>query len=338
MFHSAFLKLTLWYLVLIMVLSICFSVALYRVSANELDQNLRRQTTLLRGIPFGIAPEIDQINQQRTQQVEDSKERVLLNLIDFNLVVLLFGGAVSYFLAKRTLQPIEEALEAQNRFTADASHELRTPLTAMKTELEVSLRDERLTLAESKALLKSNLEEVEHLEALSGSLLKLAVQNGKLDKSLVKKCSLQEIVVGAKSRVQMVAKQRKIKLVVAIQEGNLEGDQLSLVELLTILLDNAMKYSPKESEVWVAAHTDSHHAYFSVKDQGIGIKASDLPHIFDRFYRTDLSRSKDKVEGYGLGLSIAKKIADLHHGRIEVESTPGKGSTFIVRLPLNQGT
>jgi signal transduction histidine kinase len=112
------------------------------------------------------------------------------------------------------------------------------------------------------------------------------------------------------------------------------GDFWSLVELFAILLDNAVKYSPEGSAVTVSGgHEKDRRLTVSVSDQGVGIAAADLPHIFDRFYQADRSRSKDHSTGYGLGLSIAQKIVELHQGSIEVSSQLGHGTVFTVTLP-----
>ena len=110
------------------------------------------------------------------------------------------------------------------------------------------------------------------------------------------------------------------------------ADDASLTELMVILLDNAIKYSPAKTTVTVSSHLRSGHVYLSVADQGPGIAKADLPHIFDRFYRGDPSRSKGRSDGYGLGLSIARKIAEANHGAIEVTSAVGQGSTFTIKL------
>lgn len=338
MFRSACIRLTFWYLLIILALSATFSVALYRVSVDELNHSLDRQTVLLRTPPYMTRmPDLDDINRIRQEQIDESRLRIIYNLIYFNVSVLILGGVISYLLARRTLQPIEEALEAQNRFTADASHELRTPLTSMKTEIEVALRDEGLSVAESKELLRSNLEEIAHLEALSSSLLKLAGQAGTLTPDLIQSCSLHDVVAKAISDVSAKAQAAQIEIVDKVQENAMmDGEPWSLTELMTILLDNAIKYGKPDTKVRVFAYTEGKFAHFVIRDSGIGIKASDLPHIFERFYRVDSSRSKKRVEGYGLGLSIAKRIVDMHHGKIEVESKIGTGSVFSVKIPLEQ--
>jgi signal transduction histidine kinase len=112
------------------------------------------------------------------------------------------------------------------------------------------------------------------------------------------------------------------------------GIKDSLTELMIILLDNAIKYSPNRSTITISSEKIDNAISFSVEDEGIGINQEDLSHIFDRFYRVDKSRSKEKVFGFGLGLSIAKKIVDLHNGNISVQSTKNKGSVFTVKLPI----
>jgi signal transduction histidine kinase len=238
-------------------------------------------------------------------------------------------------LAKHTLKPIEQAMEAQNRFTADASHELRTPLTAMRSEIEVNLRNKQLNTTDAKKLLQSNLEEIEKLESLSNALLKLArYQNNFSDD--FKDISLQEVIVEAYEKVENLAKRKSIRFDNNLSEIKVLGDQQSLIELFVILLDNAIKYSPEKSKISINFTKLDKHVSVKIKDRGIGIKASELPYIFNRFYRADTSRSKEKVDGYGLGLSIAKSIVEMHKGTIEVNSKPGHGSEVVVKLRVSK--
>jgi signal transduction histidine kinase len=109
---------------------------------------------------------------------------------------------------------------------------------------------------------------------------------------------------------------------------------VALAQVITILLDNAIKYSPHNTTIYLSATKKARYAYLQVRDEGIGINASDLPHIFRRFYRADKSRTSQQTNGYGLGLAIAQKIIHQYHGTISAESTPGAGTTFTVRLPL----
>src|SRR3990167_1265542 len=180
MFRSAALKLTLWYLAIIMSLSIGCSIALYNISSHELSRSIDNQTTFFDSY---LGPDdLGRYNQLRTAQADQERAHIRRNLLFFNIFVMAVGGVMSYALARRTLRPIEESLEAQARFTGDASHELRTPLAAMQAEIEVALRGKNLDQAQAVKLLRSNLEEVGKLQALSDGLLKLAAGDNSISK------------------------------------------------------------------------------------------------------------------------------------------------------------
>ncbi len=332
MFHSAAVKLTLWYLGLIMALSIGCSMAIYHFSANELAHNTSSQVYFFNNqLPF---LDIRNFADLREQQLVTSRSHLRNNLILFNFAVLVGGGAASYILARRTLKPIEESHEAQSRFAADASHELRTPLTVMQTEIEVALRNSGLTKMEAVSLLQSNLEEVGKLKTLSEGMLKLASQNGQLELNQI--ISLKDVATEAASRLNKSAKAKGIKIINDAGAINVLGDKQSLVEAVSILLDNAVRYSLTASQVAITSGKKDGSATLSVADQGQGIIATDLPHVFDRFYRADSSRSNSQTDGYGLGLAIAKKIVKTHGGHIEVKSTLGQGSVFTIHLPITK--
>ena len=331
MFKSAVTKLTRWYLLIIMLISLCFSLALFSVTNNDLQANLRHQGVNF--MRFGISPQ--QFEQARQIALADLQRSEILNLLRFNVVVLALGGGASYLLARHTLRPLEAAMVAQSRFTGDASHELRTPLTAMRSEIEVALREPKLTSSEAKLLLESNLEEVIKLEMLSRELLQLARFNSDNGKLEVAALDLVEPVKAAVERVVKAASARSITIDIVLRHINLSGNSLALTELLVTLLDNGVKYGRDKGRIEVKMRTTSNDAIITISDDGIGIKADDLPFIFDRFYRADTSRSKDTVDGYGLGLSLALQIAQVHHGTIIADSIAGKGSIFTVRLPLH---
>lgn len=332
-FKNTYVKLTIYYVLVIMSISLVFSFAIYRISSRELNRGLGKQATILKQSPAEkylprVDPDFEKII--RTQFIE-SRNKILSQLIYYNLLILLISAIGSYYLAKKTLKPVEEMVDAQNRFTADASHELKTPLAAMRTEIEVSLRDKNLKPEEAKDLLQSNLEEISKLEYLSNALLKLAryQEEFKLD---FQKLALSEIITGAYEKIESLAKKKEIEFQNTIEDIELKGDKQSLIELFVILFDNAIKYSPEKSKVYISSQKEGEKTIVKIKDEGIGIKASDLPYIFNRFYRADSSRSKEKVNGYGLGLSIAKSIAVLHDGNITVTSQPARGSEFRVKI------
>lgn len=328
-FHSAALKLTAWYLSLIMIVSIGCSLAIYQLSRDQLINNTRRQVYFFNDV---LEPsDFRSFSQLRQRQLEQGLNRLKGNLVFFNTLVLIGGGAAAYALARRTLRPIENSLAAQTRFTGDASHELRTPLTAMQTEIEVALRDKSLTKKDAVELLQSNLEEVAKLKALSEGLLRLASSDTRKPDHKVDLASAAE---AAADKWRKAASTKRVELKTELNPAFIAGDEQALHDMASILIDNAIKYSKeKGGTVSVRTYQDGKESFLEVSDSGQGIEASELPRIFERFYRSDSSRSKLRVQGYGLGLSIAKQIVELHQGSIEVKSSLGKGSVFIVRLP-----
>jgi len=306
MFKEARIKLTLWYLVIVMSISLFFSGVIYLGINNELKriedfQRIRVQR---------MVGDIDAIAEARL--------RIITTLGFVNLFILLVAGLGGYFLAGETLQPISKMVDEQKEFVGNASHELRTPLTVLKTEIEVALRDTKLNLVQAKNLLASNLEDVNRMQKLSNYLLKLHKYENKEEGLIMKKVDLKEVVSKA---IEMVGN-KNIKT--DLKKSIVVGDEDSLVEMITILIDNANKYGNKTKSAEVRTKS---RGRIEIQDFGVGISKKELPHIFDRFYRSDKSRNK---EGYGLGLSIAKSIVDIHKGKIEVTSEEGKGSTFRI--------
>ncbi len=336
MFHEASNKLSAVYLAIIMAISIFFSANIYQVSVAEFNRDYARQQSLLDRSQV-LPPSQDAVNRflaARQQQYAEAKDRILVRLIIINCAIFVSGGLLSYYFARRTLQPIEEAHEALERFTADASHELRTPITVMQTEIEVALSDPDLTVTEAREQLESNLEELAKLTQLSEGLLRLA----QLDKNSMTqtKSKIAPIITAAVEHLQPLADKKNISIDHSPNvDAQIQANQSSLSEALIIIIENAIKYSPEGSFVRIQAKKEGQKVTISVIDHGSGIKKSEQAHIFDRFYRSDKARTKQSTPGYGLGLSIAKNIVELHHGTISVESKLHKGSTFKVSLPLN---
>ena len=325
LFESATIRLTLWYMVILMTISLLFSVVLYRVASDEFGRALGPR----RPGETRIFIDDDTVVTLRQQRIQDSNARLLSNLIVFNIVVLLGGGGASYLLAKRTLRPIRQALESQARFSSDAAHELRTPLAVIQTETEVALRDRKATKASYGKILQSNLDEVNRLRILTDRLLMLA-NNHDIPCIPV---SLDDIASDAMNRSISAAQHKDITIDNQVGPVTAMANAESLVDVVAILIDNAIKYSPEKRTVTLTSEVRDKQVLLHVRDQGIGIAAHDLPHIFDRFYRADTSRSKMNVEGFGLGLSIARRSIELQHGELSVQSTIGNGSTFTIQLP-----
>lgn len=325
LFHSATLRLTLWYVLILTVLSLFFSGIVYSIAADELHRPIGPGNQRQDSYSFGVLNDFEELRQRREQE---GKTRLVTSLVVFNAVVIATGGLASYYLARRTLQPIEEALEAQTRFTSDAAHELRTPLAVMQSEIEIGLRDKRATVPKQRDLLESNLDEVGRLRSLTDRLLLLS----NLKAVEVSPTSLDDVATEAVNRVIPLALAKHIGIESTVGKQVAVANAEILTDTLVILLDNAIKYSPKKSAVAISAKIQGKHVVLDVTDNGPGIEAKDLPHIFDRFYRADTSRSKENVEGHGLGLSIAKRSVEAMGGTITAVSTPGKGTTFTIRL------
>lgn len=333
MFHSARLKLTAWYLTIIMVLSVMFSIAIYHVLTQEIERFERASRFR---IEHRLEPNRRMITPLPASQelIEETKYRILLMLAFINVGILVTAGGFGYILAGRTLAPIQSMVEEQNRFASDASHELRTPLTSLKSAFEVYLRAKETTPQEAKVLVKESLQEVDKLQSLSESLLQIA-QYQKPNRNLpFTSLPMSEIIDKAISNVTPLAKKKHITIIKRIHEARVQGNKDSLTSLLVILLDNAIKYSSDKSTVTVICDRTDGSLVLSVIDKGIGIREKDVLHVFDRFYRTDGARSKIGAGGYGLGLSIAKQIMEIHHGDITIQSREHKGTTVVVRLPI----
>jgi two-component system, OmpR family, sensor histidine kinase CiaH len=336
-------------LLIIMLISSIFSLTLYTIINQEYSRIEKMQKDRQEKLRLGVNPYFEQFRQERAKQgqqvppilfsddpavINEARIRLLAILVLANLGILIFAGIAGYFLAGRTLRPIKEMIEKQNQFITDASHELRTPLTSLKTSIEVYFRSKNHTLLQSDKLLSSNLEEVNNLQYLSDNLIKLSNPQKAQFNLIFEDLELRDVLEEALKKVASQAKQRNIKIINRLRKSIILGDRQSLTELFVVILDNAIKYSFKNKSVSITSENDNNHVIIKIKDEGIGIENKDIPHIFDRFYRADRSRTKENIEGYGLGLSIAKQIIDNHNGNVEVESNPGKGTIFSIQLPV----
>jgi two-component system sensor histidine kinase CiaH len=324
-------RLVATYLAIIMCLTLVFSGVIYSISSSQFDRPLPP-----RGQNGSNNFQVDEFTRSGLEDLfeeraKQARAELLVSLLVLNIAVLVGGAFLSYYLARRTLEPIEAAMEAQGRFVSDASHELRTPLTALQVTNEVALRKKKLTLAEAKELIGYNLAETVKLRSLSDALLGLAKQeSADASKSDVK---LAEAVLDAVQTLEPLATDKRISIHHDVPAMAIVGNQSAITQILRILLDNAIKYSPEASAVNVTVASAQHETIVSVQDEGPGVAAQHMPHIFDRFYRVDESRSSLNGQGSGLGLAIAKAIADKHGYVITATSQVGTGSTFSLHVP-----
>jgi heavy metal sensor kinase len=232
------------------------------------------------------------------------------------------------------LERLESAVGRIKQFTADASHELRGPLSFTRTVAEVALRNPHAD-AESRSAFKDIVAESAKASELLEGMLTLARADANSFDAALERVNLVAVVQEACDMARPLAKERGLALSVAFGSSasmNVLGDFSSLRRLVWIILDNALKYTPEPGRVEVSLDVGAKQAILRVSDSGMGIAQADLPHVFDRFYRTDPSRSQ--VEGSGLGLAIAKWIAEMHRAELSVSSTVHEGTTFRVAFPL----
>lgn len=339
MFKKAKYKLTATYLAIIMAITLTFSSFVYanvvRVTSRALDTQQRRIEIQFRQFigPLSINQPMPRPTSPET--LKEIREKTLLSLIGINLVIFAASAAVGFYLAGRTLKPIEEMVNKQKRFISDAAHELKTPLTAMKTDLEVTLRDKKLSVSEAKDSLKSTIEEVDKLNGFTNRLLDQGkYQNAEYKK--LEKLDLKALIEASIKNLKPLADTNKQTIYSDLKSVNVMGDEVSLKQLFTNLIENALKYGGKNKNIYIKALDQATCAVVEVRDEGVGIAEKDIPQIFEPFFRAEKSRTKSNVNGYGLGLAISKEIAENHNGTIEVSSKVGKGTTFTVKLPLSR--
>lgn len=343
MFLSARIQLTFWYLLIIMIISIAFSSVIYRFLALEVDRFAQLQQTRMivrtrtdsqgRAVqlkPGELPDDVPPIDQELIAEV---KKRLYFAIAVINGGIFVVAGGLAYFVAGKTLQPIQDMVDEQHRFISDASHELKTPLTSLKTSFEVYLRSTKKTKQEGVQLIEESIDEVNKLQQLTESMLQLAnpYNNKKIQLSSI---SLSPLIEESVKQLRPLAQSKKIKIKYQKKDEKVKGDRESLKKLIVILIDNAIKYSHQKTQIIVTEQKVKNEIVLKITNTGIGILPKDMPLIFDRFYRADQARSKTHDSSYGLGLSIAQKIVEEHQGSISAKSNPDKETTFTVKLPI----
>ncbi len=234
----------------------------------------------------------------------------------------------------QTLERLEQLFTTQQRFLADVSHELRTPLTVIKGNMDLMRRMKQI----DPESFESIDAEVNRLTRLVNSLLLLAQAESGYLRLNFENVELDTLLVEVYQELRLLAQNKKIQMELSeIEQVQVRGDRDRLKQVLLNLVSNAIQYTPSGGKVTLSLQCVGQQARLIVRDTGPGIPPEDLPHIFDRFYRAEKSRTRSgQISGFGLGLSIAKWIVDRHQGHIQVESRLGEGTAFIVWLPLAQ--
>jgi signal transduction histidine kinase len=261
-----------------------------------------------------------------TNRVSESSLHERINLSPSFDEVSMLGSSVN-----RMIERLEASFKNQKQFIADASHELRTPLAIIQSELEYANRSQQLSDAKKSVRLAIN--ELDHLLKLSTDLLLLAKLENTDTKEAKNVIRLDELLTDVVQRMTRLARKKKIALQLTLSTPiEIQGNEDRLRGALLNVVDNAIRYTPREGTIKIHLRQQDRRAYLTIQDTGIGIPSEDIPHIFKPFYRGSAQRSK--VPGNGLGLSLVKKIIDLHQGSVEIQSDGKSGSTFIIRIPI----
>ncbi|MEA4923329.1 MAG: HAMP domain-containing sensor histidine kinase [Eubacteriaceae bacterium] len=255
------------------------------------------------------------------------------SLLFVSCMVILF--IISYILSKFTIKPVRRAWNQQQQFVADASHELKTPLTVILANNNIILSHRRDSVENQSKWVESSQAEATHMKNLVDNLLYLARSDASKSKPVMSEVNLGEMTMDSALQFEPVAFEKGLDLDYTNIDTSIkiQGDATKLTQLIHILVDNACKYSGKGETVKIDLWKTGTGCSLSVNNRGEPIDPKDLPHIFERFFRSDKARTQQNQEGgYGLGLAIAKSIVDDHNGKISATSTKERGTTFTVEF------
>jgi len=331
MFGSARLKLTVVYCAVFFCIFWLFSAGLYlwmdqsfgegyisKVQSQQLERNGVLAANSNSGKTALIAGDI-------------ALDRLKDILLALNGLLLLVVPGLAWLLTSRTLRPIEKTYAKQRQFVSDASHELRTPLTIMQGELDITLKKPR-TPAQYQSSLKSTREEVIRLHDLTEALLLVARGDQQRLGPDLGNVDVTDTITEVVSRLSPLAnaKQITLKFDPPAVKLTVSGSEKMLEQLLTNLVENAVKFTPNAGSVTVIAKPANRDVSICIADTGIGMAEAVVPQAFERFYRADAARQQS---GFGIGLAICKAIVEQHKGTIGLQSKLGHGTTVKVTLP-----
>jgi signal transduction histidine kinase len=354
-FEVARIRLTIFYTTITMAIIVLFSVALII--------SLERNTRMVVADQFMIPGELTIVTSAIPRQDFEARESTLppqefrlprmhpgpsmnrflvfrrtVDDLERSIVVadgmLLFLVALlGYIIAGRTLRPIQENVNIQKRFLADASHDLRTPLAIMKSESQVLLQTGSRDHVEFKEVIESNLEEIDKMSRLVDDLLIMARTEEIPNKTAFADVQVGELLQKAAKKIVARASQKHIDFSYElITDGVIRGEQYQLERAVQNILQNALNYTPDGGKITLSSTQKGDSYHITVKDTGVGISPKDLPHIFDRFYKA--SHSRNEESGSGLGLPIVRQIIERHGGLVTIESEEGVGTVVHIRLPI----
>ena len=269
------------------------------------------------------------INTSQIEQISQNHEQLIVVVMASFWILSILA---SLYLARVSVKPLLESMQKQQSFVENASHELRTPLAVLQNRLETLFRKPEATIMESSESIASSLEEVRNMRFLTTNLLNLARRDdgikpelGEVEPDFFNTTFTNYEMIASENNRAFHFENRIHRTIIT--------DKLLLKQLMTILFDNAVKYTEEEGDIHFVIATTERNLYLSVADDGIGISAADKKKIFDRFYRVDKARTRQKG-GFGLGLSLAKQIVDALKGTISVKDNKPHGTIFEVKIAI----
>lgn len=272
------------------------------------------------------------------ENIRATAEQITFGNLSNRLPVAPTGDALEHLSVtlNQMLKRLDDAYQQARRFSADASHELRTPLTIMRSELEAMAREKDVP-GLLRERVGSVLEETERLSRITEGLFAISRLDAGEAKIEHRRFDLAALAQSTAEQMVLLAEEKHIRL--CIQAGQpvpVDGDSARIKQIVVNLLDNAIKYTPPGGSISLNVNTAPNKAILEVADNGVGIPAGALPHVFERLYRADKARSREP-DGAGLGLSIVRSIVQAHGGSVDIESREGEGTTCRVQLPLANG-
>ena len=322
-------RLFLWYIGSLLVFSVFFYVVVHVLDIHNGIEIVFLLFFLLAGVGFFIIYKITDALTYLTEKIKEISRETLGQRIKGIQSEDEIGELANAF--NNLLDRLDDAFKREQQFIADVAHELKTPLATLRSTLEVSLSKDR-SREEYKKVITDAITETNHLSSTLNDILNLAWSETPQEQKHMVKINLSALLTEIVDIAEKLASQKNQTVKSEIKSDvYIEGHKEKFARALVNIIDNAVKYTPKKGEIFVELKTKEGHAFIIFQDSGQGILTKDLPHIFDRFYR---GSATDNVFGSGIGLSITQSIIKAHHGDIRVQSNVGKGTTFIVTLPI----
>ena len=298
---------------------------LYRMLVFEINPSEFLSGNLLNKVKYAAVL----INVNQLEQTSQNHEQIIvIVMISFWLISII----ASIYLARVSVKPLIDSMQKQKSFVENASHELRTPLAVLQNRLETLFRKPEATIMESSENIASSLEEVRNMRMLTTNLLNLARRDDGIKPEIAD--VEPEFFTTTFANYEIIADENEKAFVYENHiNHNIKTDRTLLKQLMTILFDNAVKYTEEDGVIKFIVWSKDRSLYLRVSDNGPGINNEDKKKIFDRFYRVDKARTRQKG-GFGLGLSLAKQIADALKGTITVKDNRPKGTIFEVKISI----